>query len=181
LLKNNTADLPFCFIYSLSNAKNPLLVASTTPDIHVGELPIQDLIKNGSSKYIADVRPYMDHVPVNFWPESPTEGMLIPLRGNKGTINGFLFAGLSARRQFDGISNLWEQVAGIISGALNANDSMEEERRRAEAVIIAAKIRRSETALRLANEQLELTFRNVPAAIYLFDKEGKILSEYRSR
>src|SRR4029077_20339543 len=69
-----------------------------------------------------------------------------------------------------------EQVAGIISGALNAHDSMEEERRRAEAVIMAAKkLEESETALRLANEQLELTFRNVPAAIYLFDKEGKII------
>ena len=177
LLKNNTADLPFCFIYSLSDEKNPLLVASTAPDIRVRELPIQDLIKNGSSKYIADVRPYMDHVPVNFWPESPTEGMLIPLRGNKGTMNGFLFAGLSARRQFDGEYQIFaEQIAGIISGALNAIDSMEEERRRAEAVIIAAKkLEESETALRLANEQLELTFRNVPAAIYLFDKEGKIL------
>ncbi len=177
LLKNNTADLPFCFIYSLSDEKNPLLVASTVPDIRVGELPIQDLIKNGSSKYIADVRLYMDHVPVNFWPESPTEGILIPLRGNKGTIKGFLFAGLSARRQFDGEYQIFaEQVAGIISGALNANDAMEEERGRAEAVIIAAKkLEESEAALRLANEQLELTFRNVPAAIYLFDKEGKIL------
>ena len=92
-------------------------------------------------------------------------------------MNGCLFTGLSARRQFDGEYQIFvEQVAGIISGALNANDSMEEERRRAEAVIIAArKLEESEAALRLANEQLELTFRNVPAAIYLFDKEGKIL------
>ncbi len=119
----------------------------------------------------------MDHVPQNFWPESPKEGMLIPLRGNKGIINGFLFAGLSARRQFDSEYQIFaEQVAGVINGALNAHDSMEEERKRAEAVIIAAKkLEESETALRLANEQLELTFRNVPAAIYLFDKEGKII------
>ena len=177
LLKNNTADMPFCFIYSLTEERNPLLVASTAPDIRVAELPIQDLIKNGSPVHIDDIRSYMDHVPVNFWPESPTEGILIPLRGNKGTINGFLFAGISARRQFDGEYQIFvEQVAGIISGALNANDAMEEERRRAEAVIIAAKkLEESEVALRLANEQLELTFRNVPAAIYLFDKDGKIL------
>ena len=177
LLKNNTADLPFCFIYSLTDEKNPQLAASTEPHIRVGELPLQDLIKNNSSKYIADVRQYIDQVPVNFWPEPPTEALLVPLRGNKGIVNGFLFIGLSARRQFDAEYQIFaEQVAGIISGALNAIDSMEEERRRAEAVIVAAKkLEESEAALRLANEQLELTFRNVPAAIYLFDKEGKII------
>jgi len=177
LLKTNTADLSFCFIYSLSDEKNPLLVASTSPDTCVGELPIQDLMKDGSSQYVADVRPYMDHVPAGFWPESPTEGLILPLRGNKGAISGCLFTGLSARRQFDAEYQIFaEQVAGIINGALNAKDWMEEERRRAEAVIVAArKLAESEAALRLANEQLELTFRNVPAAIYLFDKEGKIL------
>ena len=177
LLKSNTADLPFCFIYSLTDEKNPQLVAGTAPDIRIGELPIQDLIKNSASKYIPDVRQYMEQVPVNFWPESPAEAILVPLRGNKGTVNGFLFLGLSARRQYDVEYQIFsEQVAGIISGALNAHDSMEEERRRAEAVIMAAKkLEESEVALRLANEQLELTFRNVPAAIYLFDKEGKII------
>src|SRR5579863_527677 len=175
LLKNNTADLPFCFIYSLADEKNPQLVATTEPNVRVGELPIGDLIS--SSKYISDVHRYMDQVPVNFWPESPTEGMLVPLRGNKGSVNGFLFVGLSARRQFDAEYQIFaEQIAGVISGVLNANDSMKEERKRAEAVIVAAKkLEESEAALRLANEQLELTFRNVPAAIYLFDKEGKII------
>ncbi len=45
LLKNNAADLPFCFIYSLSGEKNPQLIASTEPDIRVYELPVRDLIK----------------------------------------------------------------------------------------------------------------------------------------
>ncbi len=39
LLKNNTADLPFCFIYTLTDEKNPLLVASTAPDIRVENSP----------------------------------------------------------------------------------------------------------------------------------------------
>jgi PAS domain S-box-containing protein len=177
LLKTNSADLPFCFIYCLSDEKNPKLAAATAPDSQVRELPVHDLIINSSSIHIPNVQPYLDNVPVNFWPESPTEAVLVPLRGNKGIISGFLFAGLSARRRFDREYQIFvEQVAGVISGALNAIDSMEEERRRAEAVIISAKkLEESEKALRLANEQLELTFRNVPAAIYLFDKTGKIL------
>jgi PAS domain S-box-containing protein len=176
-LKKDAADLPFCLIYALPDGKTPVLVASTIPDIGVKELPVQDLLKNASSKYIPDVHLYLDKVPVNFWPESPTEAVLVPLRGNKGTMTGFLFAGLSARRRFDrDYQTFLEQVAGIISGVLNSIDSVEEERRRAEAIIISAKkLEESEAALRLANEQLELTFRNVPAAIYLFDKTGKIL------
>jgi PAS domain S-box-containing protein len=168
LLKNNTTDLPFCFIYSLSDERNPLLAASTSPDVRVGELPIQELIKNGSSQYVADIRPFMDHVPVNFWPESPTEGMLLPLRGNKGTMNGFLFAGLSARRQFDGEYQIFaEQVAGIISGALNAIDSMEEERRRAEAVIIAAK------KLKESEEHFRNLTQALPQLVWVTDTDGK--------
>ncbi len=168
LLKNNTADLPFCFIYSLSDERNPLTVASTSPEVCVGELPIQELIKNGSSKHVADIRPFMDQVPVNFWPESPTEGMLLPLRGNKGTMNGFLFVGLSARRQYDDEFQIFgEQVAGIISGALNAIDSMEEERRRAEAVIIAArKLKESEEHFRNLTQAL-------PQLVWVTDTEGK--------
>ena len=168
LLKNNTADLPFCFIYSLSDERNPLTVASTSPDVRVGELPIQELIKNGSSKHVADIRPFMNQVPVNFWPESPGEGMLLPLRGNKGTMNGFLFVGLSARRQFDGEYQIFaEQVAGIISGALNAIDSMEEERRRAEAVIIAAK------KLKESEEHFRNLTQALPQLVWVTDSEGK--------
>jgi len=168
LLKNNTADLPFCFIYSLSDKRNPLLVANTSTDVRVGVLPIQELIKNGSSQYVADIRLFMDHVPVNFWPETPTEGMLLPLRGNKGTMNGFLFVGLSARRQFDGEYQIFaEQVAGIISGALNAIDSMEEERRRAEAVIIAAK------KLKESEEHFRNLTQALPQLVWVTDSEGK--------
>jgi PAS domain S-box-containing protein len=177
LLKNNSADLPFCFIYSFSDDMKPQLVATTDPDIRVSDLPVEELILSGTSKHIPDILSYMDNIPVIFWPESPTEAVIVPLRAGKGTITGFLFAGLSARRRFDGEYQIFsEQVAGVISGALNSIDSMEEERRRAEAVTLSAKkLEESEAALRLANEQLELTFRNVPAAIYLFDKEGKIL------
>lgn len=37
------------------------------------------------------------------------------------------------------------------------------------------KLAATEEALRLATDQLELAFKNVPAAIYLFDRNGKIL------
>jgi PAS domain S-box-containing protein len=177
VLKTNSADIPFCFIYSLSGEGNPQLVASTSPDTQVNDLPVRDLLKNGSTIHLPEIQPYLDKVPLSFWPESPVEGVMVPLKGNNTNITGFLFAGLSARRRFDREYQLFtEQLAGIISSTLNTIHSMVEERKRAEAVIVSAKkLEESEAALRLANEQLELTFKNVPAAIYLFDKEGKIL------
>jgi PAS domain S-box-containing protein len=177
LLKINSADIPFCFIYTLSGERKPQLAAGTSNETQVMDLPIQDLITDGSSLHLPNIQKYLDKIPVSFWPETPLEAMLVPLRSNNGTVTGFLFTGLSARRRFDREYQLFiEQVAGIISSSLNTIHSLEEGRKRAEAIIISAKkLEESETALRLANEQLELTFRNVPAAIYLFDKEGKIL------
>jgi PAS domain S-box-containing protein len=168
ILKANSADIPFCFIYRLSGEKKPQLVAATSPETQVKELPIQDLIKNGSSKHLPDVQQYLDKVPVNFWPESPSEAILVPLRASNGIIPGFLFAGLSARRKFDREYLLFiEQVAGIISSSLNSIHSMEEERARAEVISTSRKIL----------EESEKHFRNLtqalPQLVWVTDSAGK--------
>ena len=179
ILKLNGADIPFCFFYSMADGKDPELAAATS-ECRVNALPWQELVTKGSSLYLDDIRPYLDQIPPNVWPETPTEAMLLPLRLTNGHMIGFLFAGLSARRKYDQEYQLFfEQFAGAISSTLNTIRSVEEERNRAEALILSGKkLEESETALRMANEQLELTFKNVPAAIYLFNKDGKIL--YRS-
>ncbi len=117
------------------------------------------------------------NIPVSFWPEPTTEGMLVPLKSNGGNITGFIFAGLSSRRQHDREYELFiEGFATAVSRALNNIHSLEEERKRAEILNEAKKkLEESEAAFRLANQQLELTFNNVPSAIYLFDKKGRIL------
>jgi PAS domain S-box-containing protein len=168
VLKNNSADIPFYFIYTLSSVNKPLLVAASSPETLVKELPIQDLIKNGSSKHLPDVQQYLDKIPVSFWPESPSEAMLVPLRANNGITTGFLFAGLSARRKFDREYQLFvEQVAGIISGALNSIHSMEEERNRAEAINISRKkLEESEKHFRSLTQAL-------PQLVWVTDAAGK--------
>src|SRR3982751_1784321 len=42
-LKNNSTDLPFCSIYSLTDEQMPVLMASTIPEINVKNLPLPDL------------------------------------------------------------------------------------------------------------------------------------------
>ncbi len=178
ILKRNPADVPFCFIYTVTEKdQDPLLVASTSPDTQLKNLPYTGLIKEGQSIHIRDLSKYMDKVPVAHWPEQPTEGLFIPLKGNQGEVTGFLFAGLSARREYDRNYQLFvESLASTISSALNTIQSLEEERNRAK-TINAARLRlaESEAELRIAKEQLEITFKNVSASIYLFNRDGKVL------
>ena len=177
LLSANPEDIPFCYIYSLIGTGELLLTATTSPDLKVQGLPFQELSKNGTSIHLRDLNRYMDEIPVSFWPEPTSEGMLVPLNSNGGNITGFIFAGLSSRRQHDREYELFiEGFASAVSRALNNIHSLEEERKRAEILNEAKKkLEESEAAFRLANQQLELTFNNVPSAIYLFDKKGRIL------
>ena len=178
ILKENPADIPFCFIFSVVDAEqDPILVSATNRDIHLDNLPYPDLIKKGIPVHTRDLHHYMDSIPVSHWPEHPTEGLFIPFKANNGEVTGFLFAGLSARRQYDRDYHLFvESLASIISAALNTIQSLAEERKRAELINTSRqKLAESEAALRIAKEQLEITFKNVSASIYLFDRNGKIL------
>jgi len=177
LLSANPEDIPFCYIYSVTETGEPLLTATTSPELKVLGLPFRKLLKNEPSLHLRDLHQYMDTIPVSFWPEPTKEAMLVPLKSDGGNITGFIFAGLSSRRQHDREYELFiEGFAMAVSRALNNIHSLEEERKRAEILDEAKKkLEESEAAFRLANQQLELTFNNVPSSIYLFDKEGRIL------
>jgi len=177
LLSANPEDISFCYIYSLPATGEPLLSAATSSGSTVQGLPFRELLKHETSIHLRDLHHYMDIIPESLWPEPTTEGMLVPLKSNSGNITGFIFAGLSSRRQHDREYELFiEGFATAVSRALNNIHSLEEERKRAEILNEAKKkLEESEAAFRLANQQLELTFNNVPSAIYLFDKKGRIL------
>jgi PAS domain S-box-containing protein len=175
-VKNNNADIPFCYIYTLTQAQEPVLVSSSSTSV-VRKLPLAEGIKNGTTRHIQSLQTHFDKIPTGFWPELPTEALLVPMKAHNGRIIGSVFAGLSARRKYDGeYQSFVEGFAAVIATALNTIETLVEERNRAEAMqAVSQRLEKSETDLRLANEQLELTFRNVPAAIYLFDKDEKIL------
>jgi PAS domain S-box-containing protein len=177
LIKANPADIPFCFFYTMKDGEVPKLDVVTALGIPVKGLPFDEVIKNGSPQHLKELHRFLDKIPVNFWPDLPSEALLVPLTANNGEITGFVFAGLSARRQFDHEYQVFIQgFATVISRTLNNIHSLEEERTRSEILNQAKKnLEDSEAAFRLANQQLELTFRNVPSAIYLLDQDGKIL------
>ncbi len=177
VLTEDPADLPLGLIFTLDEQEQPVLRSYTHADYRLKDFPYGEIIKTGQTIYIKDLSEYLHHIPVIFWPEEPTEALLVPFRSYGGEVTGFLFACLSARRRWDADYQLFiERIAGTVSSSLNTIYSLEEQRKRAEALNLAGKkLEESERALRIAKDQLELTFRNVPAAIYLFDKKGKIL------
>ena len=177
LIKNDPADIPFCYIYTVHEGEEPVLTASTTTVNVIKKLPAGESLKSGISKHLPSIHSYFDQVPQGIWPEAPTEGLLVPLKAGNGLVTGFIFAGLSARRKYDREYQLFIEGFAMVTGAaMNTIQVLDEERKRAEYTNSARlKLEKSEAELRLANDQLELTFRNVPAAIYLFNKERKII------
>jgi PAS domain S-box-containing protein len=177
LIKNNPADIPFCFIYTVHEGEEPVLDASTSNANIVKKLPAGELLKTGFTKHIQSIHSYFDQPPPGIWPEPPTEGLLVPLKAGNGSSIGFIFAGLSARRKHDREYQLFmEGFANVISSAIATIQALDDEKKRVESTNTARlKLEKSESALRSANDQMELTFRNVPAAIYLFNKERKII------
>lgn len=169
ILKRNPADIPFCFIYTIKEKdQDPRLVVSTAPDTPLKNLPVAELVKDGISIQTRDLQKFMDRVPVAHWPEQPTEGLFTPFKNNQGEVTGFLFAGLSARREYDRNYHLFiESLASTIGSALNAIQSLEEERNRAETI--------NEARLRLAES--EEHFRNltqaIPQLVWVTDKDGR--------
>jgi PAS domain S-box-containing protein len=167
-LKTQGADISFCYIFTLSAGKKPLLQTATSAETRVNGLPIQELLKNGSSKHLRDLDQYFDIIPDSYWPEQTSEAMLIPLKANNGLVTGFIFTGLSPRRKFDQDYQLFmEAIASAISMALNSIHSLAEERKRSEALnITRKKLEESEEKFRNLTEAL-------PQLVWVTDASGK--------
>jgi PAS domain S-box-containing protein len=129
-------DIPFAFLYLVDSTNQPQLVASTHPH-PTGYLkkdwPFKLVHESGRSLLIADIAGYLTVVPNGFWPEVPHNALLVPLKTNAGTVNGFLCCGLSARLGYDeDYATFIEGAANIIITSVGHMASLEEERKRAE-------------------------------------------------
>ncbi len=133
LIKNNPADIPFCFIYTVHEGEEPVIAASTTHASIIKKLPVGELLKTGITKHIQSIHSYFDQVPPGSWPEVPTEGLLVPLKAGNGFGSGFIFAGLSARRKYDREYQLFiEGFATVIGSAINTIQALDDEKKRVE-------------------------------------------------
>ena len=156
ILKKNPADIPFCFIYTVSR-KIPASGAGGfhQPGMHrLKNLPFADLIKNGAiGAYTGSVLFYGSGSTSSIGRNSQMKDSLFRSKPIMGKSSGFLFAGLSARRQYDrDYHHFVESLASTISASLNTFQSLAEERNRAEA-INAARLRLAESEAALTHRQ----------------------------
>jgi len=136
LIKDFTKDIPFAFLYTVDSTGTTHFQASTHADIVKSDLwhhqlPVNDLISSGESIHISNLNDYFPDVPYGFWPEQPFEGLLLPLKDNKGCVNGYLFCGLSARLGYDQEYKIFvESIGSTISTVAQNIFSLELERKR---------------------------------------------------
>ncbi len=140
-------DIPLALLYKMADEK-PALAASTLLVNQVDDLlkkawPFAEAAQSGKPYYIKNLNDHLTEAPHNFWPESLTEGCVVPIAATGGTTS-FLVCGLSARRRFDDdYASFLEATGAAIATVSNTITSLEEERKKAEAL---AEIDKAKTA-----------------------------------
>jgi signal transduction histidine kinase len=159
VLKGNPAGIPFALVYLLDDAKHARLVAMTglssesaaAPDrIDLASLepeaawPLKKVFDTGVAETVIDLPKRFGTLPGGPWPESPETALVVPIPcAGQPRPTGFLVAGLSPRRILDAdYRSFFDLIAGHISTAVANARTIEQERKRAEAL---AEIDRAKT------------------------------------
>ena len=144
VLADAQKDVSFFAIFEFSEGRRPRLCAASRDfDAASVDWPFQE-VHDGNVVHIDAISDYLPRVPRGYWPEPPTEALLLPLRRTDGKVFGCLAGGLSARRKDDkDYRTFFESMASIISGELNTIRSLEEQRERAE---VLAQLDKAKTA-----------------------------------
>ncbi|HYV83604.1 MAG TPA: ATP-binding protein [Pyrinomonadaceae bacterium] len=156
-LAANPYDVPFALVYLLDeDARETQLICasgiehdSTAAPALVkmdndATWPLRDVFETNTAKVVSDVEERFGSLSGGPWPESCTTALILPI-GASGQAKpaGFLVAGLSPRRLFDGeYRSFFELVVGHVGTAIANARAYEEERKRAEAL---AEIDRAKT------------------------------------
>lgn len=146
-LTENPVDIPFALVYKISNEGRIELHAASAgiglEQLTQVEWPVADLLSTGRPVHLQEVAGYFKDRPPGPWPEPTREACICALRRNDGSVTGFLFMGVNARRSFDNeYQAFMEAVAASLSSMMNNVRAMEEERMRSEAL---AEIDRAKT------------------------------------
>ncbi|MGC1243683.1 MAG: ATP-binding protein [Chryseosolibacter sp.] len=144
VLEGGKVDIPFYCIYQGSEADG-LVLLRQSEDLSGVEnpWPVDELVRGGNARLIAgiDSPPYA--IAKSFWPEIPNEAYLSPLSGSDGKLIGAIVLGISPRRKFDkDYEAFCDSVSKIINGELNTIITLDQERKRSEAL---AEIDRAKT------------------------------------
>jgi PAS domain S-box-containing protein len=145
ILDEAVADVPFFFIYEIVSGVPVLRAHSVTVDGSLKQdWPAANVIRHGAVKPVDNIEDYLSKVPNGYWPELPTEALIVPFKLPNGFTSGFLVGGASSRRKIDkDYRGFYEAAAHSISNELNTLQSLIRERERAESL---AQIDKAKTA-----------------------------------
>ncbi len=162
ILDHQRAEIPFSLIYQLQEEGQVAVLTGSSgfsgdgelpaskidliKDGEVGQWPLKEALKKGSSVIVQDLIQRYGELPKGTWSIAPAEAMVFPLRAgvHDNTFGGVLVVGVNSGRRLDteGESFL-ELVAKQTAGAITSARAHEEERKRAEAL---AELDRAKTA-----------------------------------
>ncbi|HEX8757639.1 MAG TPA: GAF domain-containing protein [Steroidobacteraceae bacterium] len=170
VLEQHPVSMPFAAIYLLDrDSKSSYGVARTgnlpeqalppTLDLSNTRWPLEALVSTETAQHVADLPGKGIEVRAGPWPEVVQQAFLLPLKGaGSERLAGFIIAGASPRRALDdAYRNFFGLVAGQIAAAIADAQTVEAERRRAEALAELTQMsRESEERLRLATDAAEI-------------------------
>jgi PAS domain S-box-containing protein len=135
VLREAKSDVPFFFIYEIINGQ-PVLVSHPPSVREPFRLwPFTEVLNSGAPKVIDDLNSYLTAIPDGLWPETPTEAIIFPIKGNGGHVHAIMVAGASSRRKIDKDYQLFfESISNLISSEIITLQSLAKERERAEAL-----------------------------------------------
>ncbi|MEJ1238098.1 ATP-binding protein [Chryseolinea sp. T2] len=138
------ADIPFFFFYNVTAGTVVQYSQFPFAEQNADSVwPADQVIGNGITLIVEELPQFLPYIPHVYWPETPVEAAIVPLKGNDGIVFGFIVCGASARRRVDNdYRAFFDSLANIISGEINTISSLEKERQRAEAL---AEIDRAKT------------------------------------
>lgn len=131
-------DIPFALLYTVNGDTFELedtTLPATESAVLQSSLPLSTIFESDKPVFIKDLKKYLEILPSNYWPEEITQAYAVPIIGNSGSMAGSLLCGLSARRHFDEEYKIFlESIGSTISNVFQAINTLEEERKRAQAL-----------------------------------------------
>jgi signal transduction histidine kinase/ActR/RegA family two-component response regulator len=135
--KQNNTPVSFAFFYSENNgARNLFASTHNIKELHFKkQLPFKKVLELKKILLVERIHDYLESVPKGYWDEEPVEAVILPIADLNTSITHFIVCGLNARHRYDDdYKSFFESLVNIITKILNTIASLEQERKRAEAL-----------------------------------------------
>jgi len=135
-LKHNNNSVPFALFYAVNNNETKLFAATDDNELKLHKpFPFRAVSEEKKIYLIQNIKAYLCDVPKGYWEEEPVEAAILPITDLNENISHYIVCGLNSRRRYDeDYRSFLQSVINIVTKILNTIVSLEDERKRAEAL-----------------------------------------------